>query len=158
MAGPDRRRQVLAAGGDRAEEPRRAGHLHRLRRRPEGFSRGNRDGVPARHRAAVHRAHGAAQPELRFVETAGGSGRRPSPHLHRRDRRRSRAAADRVRDQVGRRVPADRPVLAAQLAAPDPVLRLSGRDPQGDLHHQRDRVGEHESAQADQEPRCVPER
>ena len=28
---PDRGREVLAAGRDRTEEPRRAGHLHRLR-------------------------------------------------------------------------------------------------------------------------------
>ena len=36
---PDRRCQVLAAGGHRTEEPWRAGHLHRLRGWPQGLSR-----------------------------------------------------------------------------------------------------------------------
>jgi putative transposase len=48
--------QVLAAGGDRTEEPWRAGHLHRLRGWPEGLPRGHRSGVPA-HRVQLCIVH-----------------------------------------------------------------------------------------------------
>lgn len=41
----------------------------------------------------------------------------------------------------GRRIPAHRPVVATQRAAPGLVLRLPAGDPQGDLHQQRHRVG-----------------
>jgi putative transposase len=64
----------------------------------------------------------------------------------------------RIRGQVGRRLSADQPVLAPELAAHHSVLRLSAGDPQGDLHDQRHRVGEHELAQDHQESRLVSER
>ncbi|SOO32139.1 hypothetical protein XAP6164_810013 [Xanthomonas phaseoli pv. phaseoli] len=158
MAGAGRGCQVLAASRDGATQPRGAGHLHCLRRWPEGVSRGDRGGVPADHRAAVHRAHGAAQPELRLVETPRRGCRRSQAHLRLRHRRGGRAGTDRVRGQVGRPVPAHQPVMAAQLVTTDPVLRLPTGDPQGDLYDQRHRVGQHEPAQADQEPRRVPQR
>src|SRR6476660_1931565 len=34
-------------------------------------------------------------------------------------------------------------------------LRLPGRNPKGDLYHQCDRVGQHESAQSYQKPRLI---
>ena len=52
VGGPGRGRQVLAAGADGAEEPRRGGHLHRLRGWAEGISRSDRNGVSARRRCS----------------------------------------------------------------------------------------------------------
>jgi len=49
-----------------------------------------------------------------------------------------RAAAGRVRGEMERSVSGDQPVMAAQLGAHHPVLRLPAGNPQGDLHHQRD--------------------
>ena len=102
--------------------------------------------------AAVDRAHGAAQPELCVVEALAGGGHRSQAHLCLRHCRGGRATTLRVRGEVGQGVPADRAVVAAQLAAPDSVLRLPAGDPQGDLYHQRHPVSEHEPAQADQKP------
>ncbi|ATB60400.1 putative TonB-dependent transporter [Xanthomonas citri pv. fuscans] len=48
--------------------------------------------------------------------------------------------------------------LSKSMVTTDPVLRLPTGDPQGDLYDQRHRVGQHEPAQADQEPRRVPQR
>ena len=78
-----------------------------------------------------------------------------SPIRHRRG---GQSSAHRVRRKVERRLPADRPILAAQLAAPHPVLRLPAGDPESDLYDQRHRVGEHEFEKNHQEPRLVPER
>ena len=59
---------------------------------------------------------------------------------------------------MGRGLSAHWPILAAQLGADHAVLRLPAGDPQGDLHHQRDRVGEHELAQDHEVPGLAPER
>ena len=56
-ARPSRGREVLAAGADGAEEPRRDRYVHRLRGRAERVPRGDRDGVSADAGATVHRAH-----------------------------------------------------------------------------------------------------
>jgi transposase-like protein len=55
-------------------------------------------------------------------------------------------------------VPIDQPVLAAELGADNAVFRLPAGNPQGDLHHQRHRIDQHELAQSDQNPRLFSER
>ena len=47
----ERGRQVLAAGHERAQEPRRRGHPDRRGRRAEGLPRGDRRRLPARPRS-----------------------------------------------------------------------------------------------------------
>src|SRR5271165_6080191 len=49
------------------------------------------------------------------------------------------------------------PDVAAQLGSPDAVFRLSGGHPQGDLHHQRRGIAEHEPTKSDQDARVVSE-
>ena len=80
-----RRGKVLAAGDDRDEEPRRAGCLHCLCGWAERISASDRGGISAGAGAAVHRASGAAQLELRVLETAQAGGRRSAADLHRAD-------------------------------------------------------------------------
>ena len=50
----DRGRQVLDAGAERAEEPRRPRHPDLLRRRPHGLPRGDRGDLPPDHRPDMH--------------------------------------------------------------------------------------------------------
>lgn len=50
---------------------------------------------------------------------------------------------------MGWPVPIDRPFLAAKLGASHAVVRLSGGNPQGDLHHQRHRIDQQEVDEAD---------
>src|SRR5579863_6436129 len=56
---------------------------------------------------------------------------------------------------MGRGVSHHQPDVAPELGTPDPVLRLSGGHPQGDLHHQRSGVVEYELAKSDQDARLV---
>ena len=69
--------------------------------------------------------------------------------------RRRRTAAGRVRREMGRSVSDHQPDVAPELGAPDPVFRLPGGHPQGDLHHQRGGVAEHVAAQGDQDAGLV---
>src|SRR5260370_7066015 len=49
------------------------------------------------------------------------------------------------------------PDVAPELGASNAVLRLAGRQSQGDLYHQRGRVAEYELAQGDQNQGLVPQ-
>ena len=55
LARAERGRQVLAAGHERAEEPRRRGHPARRRRRPEGLPRCHPGRLPRGHGPDLHR-------------------------------------------------------------------------------------------------------
>ena len=121
----------------------------------KGFPEAIADGVSAGAGAAVHRAPGAGLSELRVVETAQGGGRGSAADLPGQHGRRGRTAARRVCREMGWSVSDDQPDVAPELGAPDPVLRLPGRHPQGDLHHQRGGVAEHVAAESDQDARLV---
>jgi len=54
-------------------------------------------------------------------------------------------------------LPRDQPEVAGELGEPDPVLRLSARDPQGHVHDERDRGPERAAHQGDEEARRVPD-
>jgi len=56
-------------------------------RRVEGLPRGHHGGLPGRHGPDLHRAPGAPQPELLFLERSQARGRRPAPDLQRPNRR-----------------------------------------------------------------------
>ena len=80
----DRGRQVLAAGHERAEEPRRRGRPDRRRRWPEGLSRGDQRRLPADPRADLHRPPDPPFAGVRVVEgpqggRAGAAGRSTGP-------------------------------------------------------------------------------
>ena len=113
---------------DRNEEPRRAGRLYRLRRRVERLSGSYRSGVSERPGAVVHRPPGAAQSELRVLETAPSRGGGLEADLRSGDGGRSGAPAGRIRGEMGRDAPDHQPGVAAQLGADYAVLRVSGRD------------------------------
>lgn len=60
------------------KKPWGARHIHCLRGWPQRLPRSHRDCVPPNGRTAMHRAHGAQQPELRGLEDAQSGGRRPA--------------------------------------------------------------------------------
>jgi Transposase, Mutator family len=74
VGGSGRRSQVLAAGANGVEEPRRGRYVHRLRGWAEGISRIDCDGVSGGAGAVVHCAPGTSNAELCMVETAQGGG------------------------------------------------------------------------------------
>src|SRR5262249_49484840 len=76
LGGAERRREVLARGGDRVEEPRSRRRVDRLRGRTERLSRGDRINLPASAGTIVHRPSAAEFAWLRLVEGAQGSGGR----------------------------------------------------------------------------------
>jgi len=79
---PNRGRQVLAAGGHRAEDAGRARYFYRLCRRAQRLPGSHRGSLSESGCAAVHRAYGPQQPELCAVENAEGSRRRSEVDLH----------------------------------------------------------------------------
>lgn len=98
---PDRGSEVLAASGDRIEEPGIGRHPDRVRRRAQRLPRSDRDGVSAYGGSVVHRAYGAALAQLRRMETAKRSCRRSEKDLHGGDRVRGRNPARGIRREVG---------------------------------------------------------
>lgn len=71
------------------------------------------------------------------------------------------AAADALDDfelERGRPLPRDRGPVAAELGTLHAVPELRSGDPQGDLHHERDRVAELPAPQGHQDPRALPDR
>src|SRR5260370_38273000 len=58
---------------------------------------------------------------------------------------------------MGRSISPHPPAVAPELGAYNAVLRLAGRQSQGDLYHQRGRVAEYELAQGDQNQGLVPQ-
>src|SRR5712691_1474866 len=155
VGGPGGRSKVLAAGADGVEESWRGRHLHRLRGWIERIPGGDRDGVPASSGAAVSGASGTGLAELRIVEAAESGGRGFTVDLSCQYGGTSRAAAGRVRGEVGRDVSDHQPDVAPELGVLDAVLRLSGGHSEGDLHHQRNRVAEYVAAKSDQDSRIV---
>ena len=111
---------------------------------------------PRSHRADLHRPSDPPQPELRVVAGPQAVDAGAAGHLSRRDRRRGRAAACRLRGRVGQEVSRDRPGLAARLERGHPVLRLSAADQEDDLHHQRHREPASRLAQDHQDQRRLP--
>ena len=102
--------------------------------------------------------YGGLSAELRVLETTAGSGCRPAQHLYGRDGGGCGSSTGRIRGEVGSEPSDDQSGVAAELGADHAVLRLPCRDPQGDLHDQRGRVAEHESAQDHQDAGLVSER
>src|ERR1019366_8803518 len=63
-----------------------------------------------------------------------------------------------VRDQVGLALSEHREDVAAALGRHQPVVRVPGRDPAGDLHDERGGVAAHDAAQGDQDAGLVSQR
>jgi len=139
-------------------EPGREGHLHRLRRWPQGVPGSDRISLSRHPDPALSGAHGATQFKLCFVEAAQSRCRGSEIHLLSSDHRAGRDCHGRVCGQVGRHPPDDQPLLAAQLGATHTAVLVPHGHPQGDLHNQRHRVGQHVVAKSDQEPRIVSQR
>jgi len=59
--------QVLAPRHERTQEPRRRGHPHRRRRRPQGLPRRDQRRLPAHDGADLHRSSSAPEPGLRLL-------------------------------------------------------------------------------------------
>ena len=68
------------------------------------------------------------------------------------------ASAGSLRDEVGREVSDDRQAVAAEVERHHHAVRVPAADPQGDLHDERDRVGEQRDSQVHAEPEAIPER
>src|SRR5215472_13882127 len=64
----DRRREILAARHERAEDPRRRRHPDRRRRRSEGFPGGHQRRLPANGRPDLHRALDPPFARVRVLE------------------------------------------------------------------------------------------
>src|SRR4051812_9461863 len=77
----DRGRQILAAGHDRAEEPRRRGRAHRRGRRPEGFSRRDHRRIPAGPGPDLHRPPDPQLARVRVLQGPQGGRRGPEGDL-----------------------------------------------------------------------------
>ena len=88
-------RQVLAAGHERAEEPRCRGRPARRRRRAQGLSRGDPGRLPGGDRPDLHRSSAAPQPRLRLLQGPQARRRGAEGHLPGRRRRRRRGGARR---------------------------------------------------------------
>jgi len=147
----------LAAGADGAQEPRRAGHLDRLRGWAEGFPDAIVTVFPEAcvQLCIVH----MVRHSLNFVawkrraEVAADIKR-----IYGSDGRRGGEEPGRIRSQVGKRVPDHWAIVASKLGKRHSLLRSTKRNPQGHLHNQCDRVGKHEPAAGDALSRHLPER
>src|SRR5690606_37326981 len=157
LGGRGRRGEVLAQRAHGAEEPRASRHADRLDRRARRLPRGERERVPEDAGAAVHRAHGAGLAALRVLEGAQGRRTRLADDLPGADPGGGGGRARRVRRALGAALPDDRAKMADELAQHHAVLRLPARDPEGDVHDERDRGDERPAAEGDQEARRVPE-
>src|SRR5262245_40350924 len=105
----------------------------------------------------MHCAYGATQHELCVMEAAAGSGRGPAHDLYGGDRGGSGTGAESIWGQMGCQPSQHQPGVAAELGTDHTVLRLPGRDTEGDLYNKRSGVDEHEPAQDHQDTGIVPE-
>ena len=115
---------------------RREGDPDRLRGRVERIPGSDPGGVSENGSAVMHRAHGAQQPGVCELERAQAGSRGSQADLPRGDGGRSRAAACRIRSTLGCPVCGDRQDVAQELGRHQSAIRVSGRDPAIDLHHQ----------------------
>ena len=111
----DRGRQVLAAGHERAEEPRRRRHPDRRRRWPEGLPRGDHRRLPRDDRADLHRA---PDPPLARASSSWKDRKPIVPALRAiyraKDAEAGLAALEAFEaGHWGQQIPGDRPELAA---------------------------------------------
>lgn len=121
----------------------------------KGLARGGERRVPEDADAVVHRAPGASQPALRGRPGQQGGG---PAHLPLGDRRGGAPGAGRAGGRMGRQVSVRGLTVARQLGQHHSLLPVLARDPQGDLHDQRERVVEYEPAQTHPQPAHLPER
>ena len=82
----DRRREVLAQGDERAEDPRRRRYPDRRRRRPQGLPRGDRRRLPGDDGPDLHRPSDPQLARLRQLEGPQDDHAVDSRDLSRRDR------------------------------------------------------------------------
>ena len=105
---------------------------------------------------------GASDPVFadgRLLEAAQGSGGGAASDLPGEHGGGGEGSAGRVRGRpLGSEVSGDRAELAAELVAGDPVLRVFGADPAGDLHDERHREPERYGAAGGPDARTFPER
>ncbi len=67
-------------------------------------------------------------------------------------------ALEEFRSSLGREVSDDRQDVACEVDRHHHAVRLSAADPQGDLHDQRDRIGQQRDPQVHAEPQDLPQR
>ena len=104
----------------------------------------------------MHCAHGAELAPVRKLERAEVGGSRSENDLHGGHGRSGGPGLGWVRREVGLQVPEHQPFLAGPVGTGDPVLWVSTRDPEGDLHHQRHRVDAVTDAEGDPAAWLVP--
>ena len=134
------------------------GLLHCVRRRSEGSSRGDRDGLSTCAGAVVRGTPGAQEPALRALEGAQAGGVVFARGLRSAERRGCSCGARGFRETMEREVPGYRSAVEEGLGASGAFLRLRACDPQGGLHHQCDRIAELQPAQNRQGAGRFPQR
>ena len=83
---------------------------------------------------------------------------RPEEDLSGGDGARGRAGVGGFRSSLGREVSDDQQDVACEVDRHHHAVRLSAGDPQGDLHDQRDRIGQQRDSQVHPEPEDLPQR
>ena len=158
VAERDRRGEVLAVVPDGPEESRPERHLRRLRRWPDRLPRGDPHGLPADEGAAVHRAPGAGGLKYVTDKDSRRGGGRPEDDLPVGDGAEAEQALEKFAEVWGEKYPTIVKQWRLKWTRHHRAVRLPAGDPQGDLHDQRDRVGQQRDPEVHAEPQAVPER
>jgi putative transposase len=133
-----RRRQVLARGVDRAEEPRCRRLLHRGLRRATRAARRDYHHLAAGADPDLCAAPGAQHLPLRLSRRLGRPRAGSAPDLHRAHRAGRQRAAGRADRQVGRQVSGHPAAVGTGVDRVRAVPRLRHRDPAHHLLDERD--------------------
>ena len=121
-------------------------------------ARGDASDLPAGQGAVVHRASGACGVALREHRRRQGGGCRLEEGLRGSDRGGSRTGVGEFRSSLGGEISDDREDVARQVAGHHHAVRLPAADPSGDLHHQRDRIGQQRHSQVHPQPQDLSQR
>jgi hypothetical protein len=143
--------------GDGSADARRAGYLHRLCGWVDGFQGGDTSGVPAHPAAALHRPPGALKPELRELERPQSVRARSTDDLSGTDARGRREQATGGLRGVEQQLSGRTAWVGNALGGSGDDVRVWGRDPTADLHHEHDRGVQPAVAQGDEDQGLVPE-
>ena len=138
-----RRRQVLAAGPHRDQEPWRRGRLHRRLRRPQGSARVDRSDVAAERHADLCAAPDPQHFPPRLPPRLGPASPATSDPSTPPSTEATPPAASMSSTPSGEPLPGDPHAVDQRLVRVRPVPGLRPRDQPGHLQHQRDRVAQH---------------
>src|SRR5438045_4485491 len=147
--------EVLAADSHRDPQPRGAGYSDCVCGWVEGVPGGNPERIPQDTGAAVHRTHGAQQPELRELERTKNGGGGFEAGVPCGNRRGSRATAVRVRAEMEPKILLDRADVAPALGRNHTFFCLPGRAPASGIYHPPRGITKYEPKKSDQDEELI---